>query len=312
MPDVTSSLEARHSVLCLGRTYCDLVFTGLSGLPVLGRELFADNVVVVPGGGAFITAAHLVNQGRSAALVTRLGTDPLSTGLEGALSDSGVDLAFVERSADAGPQLTVAIVQPGDRAFLSRRAGHGWPATLQAALHAPGVRHLHIAEYATLAEIPDLVAQAKNRGLTVSLDPSWDETLIHDPSFLRNCRGVDLFMPNADEASAIARTSNAQEALDVLSSHFPWVVMKRGADGAILAKASERCSLAAPQVNVVDTTGAGDAFNAGFLHRWLKGEDGRSCLRAAIEAGSLSVQAAGGATALRQDISISQPINDIA
>jgi sugar/nucleoside kinase (ribokinase family) len=287
-------------VLCLGRTYCDLVFTGLPGLPVLGRELFAEDVVVVPGGGAFITAAHLVSLGRSSALVTRLGTDPLSSGLEGALSESGVDLVFVERAADAGPQLTVAIVQSHDRAFLSRRAGHGHPATLQTALASPGIRHLHIAEYATLVEVPNLVAEAKGRGLSVSLDPSWDETLIRDPAFLENCRGVDLFLPNVEEAAAIARTNDADEALGLLVRHFPLVVLKKGSEGAVLARAGQRFSLAAPQVKVVDTTGAGDAFNAGFLHHWLKGDDERTCLEVAVAAGSHSVQAAGGATALKQ------------
>lgn len=300
MPDVTFPTEAQHAVLCLGRTYCDLVFTGLSGLPVLGRELFAEEVAVVPGGGAFITAAHLASLGRRAFLVSRLGIDPLSASLETALAEPGVDLAFVERAADAGPQLTVAIVQPQDRAFLSRRAGHGRPATLAAALASPEVRHLHIAEYATLAELPDLVSRAKERGLTVSLDPSWDEALIHHPAFLARCGGIDLFLPNVEEASAIARTSDEDEALNLLSSHFPRVVLKKGAEGAVLAKGSERKALGAPQVRVVDTTGAGDAFNAGFLHAWLAGQGDRSCLEAAIAAGSLSVQAAGGATALKQ------------
>jgi sugar/nucleoside kinase (ribokinase family) len=71
----------------------------------------------------------------------------------------------------------------------------------------------------------------------------------------------------------------------------------------MVAKADQRLALAAPQVTVVDTTGAGDAFNAGFLHHWLKGGDCRSCLEAAIEAGSLSVQAAGGVAALKQTAS---------
>ncbi|WP_112663173.1 carbohydrate kinase family protein [Microvirga flavescens] len=300
MPPVKPLSEARHGVLCLGRTYCDLVFTGLAGLPVLGRELFAEDVAVVPGGGAFITAAHLINLGREAFLVSRLGTDPLSAGLEAALGESGVDLRFVERAADAGPQLTVAIVQPQDRAFLSRRAGHGRPATLRDALAAPGVKHLHIAEYATLHELPDVVEQAKSKGLTVSLDPSWDETLIHDPAFLERCRGVDVFLPNVEEAAALTGTANESDALDLLASRFPLVVLKKGAEGASLAAAGERLSLSAPPVRVVDTTGAGDAFNAGFLHRWLDGADHRSALTAAIAAGSLSVQAAGGATVLKQ------------
>lgn len=300
MPDVISSRLPRPSVLCLGRTYCDLVFTGLSGLPVLGRELFAENVAIVPGGGAFITAAHLVSLGTPTALVTRLGVDPLSSALDGPVRESGVDLAFVERAPDAGPQLTVAIVQPQDRAFLSRRAGHAKPATLLAAMAAPDVRHLHVAEYATLAEIPGLVAEAKERGLTVSLDPSWDETLIHDPAFLDNCRGVDLFLPNMEEAAAISQTDEEDRILDLLSRHFPLVVLKKGPEGAALARAEERHSRPAARVKVVDTTGAGDAFNAGFLHRWLEGGDLDACLEAAIAAGSLSVQATGGATALRR------------
>ncbi|WP_210493863.1 carbohydrate kinase family protein [Microvirga antarctica] len=296
MPDVSGG--AVGGVLCLGRTYCDLVFTGLSGMPVLGRELFARDVAVVPGGGAFITAAHLARFGRSAALVSRLGTDPLSLGLDVGLLESGVDLSFVERAADAGPQLTVAMVQAQDRAFLSRRAGHGHPATLEAALDAPGMRHLHIAEYATLAEIVHLVARAKQKGLTVSLDPSWDEDLIYRADFLQTCQGIDAFLPNVEEMAALAGTTKIEQGLDCLTAHFPLVVLKRGADGAILARGGDRFVRTAPKVNVIDTTGAGDAFNAGFLHVWLAGGDGASCLEAAIAAGSLSVQASGGVSAL--------------
>lgn len=287
-------------VLCLGRTYCDLVFTGLSGLPVLGREIFAENVAIVPGGGAFITAAHLVALGQRASLVTRLGTDPLSSSLEGSLAAVGVDLDYVERAADAGPQVTVAIVQPEDRAFLSRRAGHGRPATLTDALAAPDACHLHIAEYATLVELPDVVSQAKARGLTVSLDPSWDDALIHHPAFLDRCQGIDLFLPNAEEALAITSAAGPEEALDILSRRFPMVVLKKGAEGAVLADGQNRFRLDAPRVSVIDTTGAGDAFNAGFLHSWLKGKGNQASLAAAIEVGSLSVQAAGGTAAIRR------------
>jgi sugar/nucleoside kinase (ribokinase family) len=208
------------SVLCIGRLYCDLVFRGLSAMPVLGQERFAETVALVPGGGGFITAAHLASLGRPAALLARLGLDPLSQALEPQLTASGVDLRWLESADDAGPQPTVVIVQGGERAFLSRRAGPARPATLDAALASPQARHLHIAEFATLAEIPDLVSRAKRAGLSVSLDPSWDDDLIAEPDLVARCTGVDVFLPNAAEARAIAGTDDIAQAGRRLSRHF--------------------------------------------------------------------------------------------
>ncbi|MEF2073919.1 carbohydrate kinase family protein [Consotaella aegiceratis] len=287
------------SILCLGRLYCDVLFTGLADLPSLGREIFADDVTITPGGGAFITAAYPAAMGRPTGLLARLGLDPLSLALEAPLAESGVDLGLLERSAEAGPQLTVAIVRDGDRAFLSRRASGARPSTFAQALGAPSSRHLHIAEAATLFEMPDAVSAAKERGLTVSLDPSWDDTVIHHADFLALCRGADVFLPNVEEAKAITSLADIDRALDALTAVFPVVALKLGADGAILAEGSSRIRLPAPQVEVVDTTGAGDAFNAGFLDAWLRGGSPEASLTAAIACGSRSVQAVGGSTALR-------------
>jgi hypothetical protein len=284
------------SVLCIGRLYCDLVFRGLSAMPVLGQERFAETVALVPGGGGFITAAHLASLGRPAALLARLGLDPLSQALEPQLTASGVDLRWLESADDAGPQPTVVIVQGGERAFLSRRAGPARPATLDAALASPQARHLHIAEFATLAEIPDLVSRAKRAGLSVSLDPSWDDDLIAEPDLVARCTGVDVFLPNAAEARAIAGTDDIAQAGRRLSRHFPVVALKDGAAGARLFSGSEAIGLPAPTAgSVVDTTGAGDAFNAGFLAAWLAGRPEAQALAEGIACGSLSVRAVGGA-----------------
>lgn len=110
------------AVLSIGRIYCDLIFTGLRSLPEPGREVFADDIKIAAGGGAFIAAAHLAHAGREVALVARLGTDALSLGIEPELGAGGVDLGFLEHSPGAGPQVTVASVIGNDRAFLSRRA----------------------------------------------------------------------------------------------------------------------------------------------------------------------------------------------
>ncbi|MGK6314417.1 carbohydrate kinase family protein [Neorhizobium sp. DT-125] len=290
--------ETRSAVLSIGRVYCDLIFTGLGHLPVLGRELFASGMEIAAGGGAFIAAAHLAHAGRKVALAARLGTDSLSAGVETQIRESGVDLRFVEHAEDAGPQVTVAAVVGQDRAFLTRRAGPALPATLQEALGWEELRHLHIAEYATLHEIPNLVSRAKEKGLTVSLDPSWDATLIYDRGLLRACEGVDLFLPNLEEAEAITGSADPTVAIRKLSPAFPLVVLKGGAEGAWVMSDGRTLHAPAETVPVVDTTGAGDAFNAGFINAWLNGNSEEACLKAGIRFGSLAVQAAGGAKLL--------------
>ncbi|MGE7470489.1 carbohydrate kinase family protein [Bosea sp. NPDC003192] len=283
-------------VLSTGRLYCDLVFRGLDAMPRLGEERFAEEVAIVPGGGGFITAAHLAGLGRPAALLARLGEDPLAQSLLPTLESSGVELAFLERAADAGPQLTVAMIRDGERAFLSRRAGTARPATLPAALGDVRATHLHIAEFATLAEIPHLLTDARHHGLTVSLDPSWDDALIRSPDLVARCNGVDIFLPNASEARVIAGSDDLDAAGRRLARHFALVAVKNGADGARLYQGDERIALpAAPSRGVLDTTGAGDAFNAGFLAAWLAGRSPERALAEGIACGTLSVQSVGGA-----------------
>ncbi|MBK1793171.1 sugar kinase [Devosia sp. WQ 349] len=296
---MTSTSNKAGAVLSLGRIYCDMVFRGLDGMPQLGREIFADDFALTPGGGALITAAHVAAHGRRSAVVARFGTDPLSRTLGGEIETLGLDLQFLDRHETAGPQLTVVIVNSGDRAFLSRRAGYARPETFETAIAWDQAAHLHIAEYATLYEMQDAVALAKAQGLTVSLDPSWDDTLIKDPLFFERAKDVDLFLPNLEEAQALTGDTDPAAALAKLASHFPVVALKLGGDGAMLACEGEVIARSSAKVEVVDTTGAGDAFNAGFIDAWLNGQPKEACLEAAILAGTRSVQASGGTGSLR-------------
>lgn len=289
-------LHAREksTVLCIGRIYCDLIFTGLNEMPVLGREVFADNMEIAAGGGAFITAAHTARLGRPAGLVARLGTDALSSIVSEKMNRSGVDLSFVEYAAEAGPQVTVASVIGHDRAFLTRRAGPVLPDTLEAALRWEEATHLHIAEYATLHEVPDLIKRAKANGLTVSLDPSWDAALIYDENLLKSCAGVDVFLPNLEEARAITGRDDPEIALRTLADHFPCIALKAGHMGAWAMGDNKIHYAQAERVPVVDTTGAGDAFNAGFLNSWIGGKGLEEALAGGIRTGSIAVQVHGG------------------
>lgn len=264
-------------------------------MPVLGREVFADDMTIAAGGGAYISAAHFADVGRSVALVARLGVDALSGEVEKQIMARDINTDYLERASDAGPQVTVASVFDGERAFLTRRAGVAEPASLHDALKWSQAKHLHIAEYATLAEMPDLAKRAKSAGLTVSLDPSWDDNLIQSSDLLSNCEGVDVFLPNLEEARAITGASDMEDMLDALCAHFPFVALKAGGDGAYCKDGDTVLHHAAEKVKVVDTTGAGDAFNAGFVDKWLRSEPLSACLASGIATGSRAVQQAGGA-----------------
>ncbi len=283
-------------VLCVGRLYADFVFLGLPGMPELGREIFARDLAVGPGGGAFIVAAQLVALGRHAALGARLGTDPISCGLEAPVAALGVDLRWLERATDAGPQVTMAVPHDGDRAFVTHRAGAAVPSTLREAITSGRFRHLHVAELTTLLDMAELVALARVGGMTVSGDAGWDSVALADPRVPEHLRLLDIFLPNAEEAAALTGHDEPAAAAEALARIVKLAVIKAGPDEARLHGSGITASLRPPDVAVRDATGAGDAFIAGFLDRWLDDEAAETCLAWGVAAGSLAIRQAGGAS----------------
>ncbi len=277
---------ARGSVLCVGRLYCDLVFTGLSRMPTLGTEVFSEGLGLHAGGGAFITAAAFAALGRPVVLAATLPAEPFDNIVLHEARSAGIDTTPCQPADDGSePQITVAIVHQGDRAFLTRATGPALPAFDAAALKALGATHLHIGELRSLKEHPNLLDAARAAGMTVSLDCSWDDELTAaDARLIEN---VDVFLPNAEEEARLAD-------LGVPADCAPLTVVIRGAAGAEVLSDGKRIAMPALQVPVVDTTGAGDAFNGGFLDRWLDGASLESCLRAGNACGAASVQRAGG------------------
>lgn len=291
------SAEGRaDGVLCVGRLYCDFVFVGLPGMPELGHEIFAQDLTIGPGGGAFIVAAQLVALGRYSALGVRLGTDPISRELEAPISALGVDLRWLEHAADAGPQVTMAIPKNGDRAFVTHRAGAAIPATVRAAIGSGRFRHLHIAELSTLLNMADLIKIARNAGMTISGDAGWEVAALADPCVMNHVRLLDVFLPNAEEAAALTGCDEPADAAEWLARLVKLVVVKAGPAEARLCGAGMTASLRPPPVTVRDATGAGDAFVAGFLDRWLDGEAPDICLAWAVAAGNLAIRQIGGAS----------------
>lgn len=282
------------AVLCTGRLYCDMIMSGMPGMPAAGQETYADSLSFAAGGGAYITAAYLAACGRDTALAAVWPADPFAAVLDAELDASGVALHLMDVPAPgADPQLTVAMVTGGDRAFLTRRAGPAVPGTLADALKSGDWQHLHIGELATLAEAPWIVPAAKAAGMTVSCDCAWDAGVLARGDLPALLAGVDVFLPNRAEADALTRHAP-------LTDHAALVVVKDGASGAVAHRAGvPPLQRPARAGLVVDTVGAGDAFNAGFIDAWLAGGTLAGCLDAGAHTAAAALARTGGARGLR-------------
>jgi sugar/nucleoside kinase (ribokinase family) len=162
-------------------------------------------------------------------------------------------------------------------------------------------RHLHLGSYYMLdalrPDAPHLFAEARRRGLTVSLDTNYDPTEQWEGGIHAALAHVDIFLPNETEAKAIGRGATWQAGLEQLAARVPTVALKRGGDGAVARRGAEIAAARPLPVAVVDTTGAGDSFNAGFVYGFLTGWPLQRTVDFAAACGSASTRAAGGVDA---------------
>ncbi len=281
-----SAPGGHKAILCVGRIYCDLIFTGAPRLPSLGTEVFAEALSLHAGGGAFITAAYLSALGRKVHLAATLPADPFAGIVEGDIAAAGVDAGLCKAAAPGSePQVTVAMTGQEDRAFLTRRTGPAFPEFDQSALVDAGIGHLHIGELATLLEHPELLDIARAAGASVSLDCGWDDAVMGKAGDLIG--SVDVFLPNEVESARLI-------AMGLPEYPAPLTVIKAGPKGARAWHEGKLVKAPTRAVRVVDTTGAGDAFNSGFLDAWLGGMSMESCLAQGNACGAAAVQNRGG------------------
>lgn len=292
--NATADDKPDKRVLCTGRLYCDLVMSGLSAAPEAGKEVYANGLVMAAGGGAYITAAYLAAMGREVGLASVIPAEPFASQIAEELGAAGIVLdACVGAPLGADPQITVAMVTGGDRAFVTRRSGAAIPETVAAQIASGQFAHLHIGELASLADMPQVVVLAKAAGMTVSVDCAWDAEILARDDLAGLLRGVDVFLPNRAEAEALLRHA-------ALADYADLVVVKNGPDGADAMTGGATTTRPALKVEVVDTVGAGDAFNAGFLDRWLDGCALADCLDAGAYVAGVALARQGGARGLHR------------
>ncbi len=268
--------------------------------PVAPRSDTRAQIRMTPGGSAANTAAWLGFLGADTRFFGKVGNDGVERHAA-SLREHQVDPRLVADPLLPTATIVLTLDDDADRTMYVDRAANG---TLTLDDLDDGlwvdVDWLHLTGYTffdpeTRAVAVELIAEAKRRGAGVSVDPSTTAFLreVTPQAFVDWTSGVDLLMPNLDEARLLVGATGPFVDFDALTRMYPQVAVTLGSMGAAYVAGSVREQVAAPRVQVIDTTGAGDAFAAGFLASWVEKKDARVALQGGIGAASRCVQQRG-------------------
>ena len=297
----------RFDVTIAGELNLDLILYGLPEQLPPERELLADRMMLTLGSSSAIVAHNLSALGSRVGFQSRIGDDPLGKIAIERLQQGGVDISQVRRVPSLTTTgLTVILHHEAWRNILTYAgtiAETSWD-DLDLDYLADS-RHFHFSSYylqrALRPRVGELFQRLKAKGLTISLDTNDDPEDRWEGGLHEVLRHVDVFLPNEREACKAAGTDDddLEAAIRILSKHVPLVVVKLGRKGALAQRGAERLTSAPMQVVAVDTVGAGDSFDAGFLHEYVRGSDLPTCLASGNRAGALSTTRPGGTEAFR-------------
>jgi sugar/nucleoside kinase (ribokinase family) len=292
--------QASYDVLLLGDYFYDLIYTGLPEFPALGQERYCTGITST-GGAMFITATALRRLGTQMGWVCNFGTDEYSRFVRELAGKEDIDLTWARTLDTPFRRITSAMPFEGERAFITYADPD--PADFYdywaRAVETADYRHLHVGGLMPPERMMPLFKRARERGATISMDCQDAPQLRSTCDWARLLETVDIFIPNAREARIITQLDDIEAAARKLNEWVEVVVVKDGAQGAwVAADGQVQLSPGIDAGNVVDTTGAGDCFNAGFLYGFVvERAPFEICARYGNICGGLSVTGVGGATA---------------
>jgi sugar/nucleoside kinase (ribokinase family) len=290
-------------VLIAGELNPDLILGNCHIFPEPGKEVLVDDLSLTLGSSAAICAAGFARLGDSVTFAGVVGADAYGDFCIDALRKAGVDVSLVQRRPDLKTGITVSITSARDRALVTYPGAITAlrPDDLPDTVFA-GHQHFHVSSWflqdGLRPGLKGLFAAAHRAGLTTSLDSGYDPSEKWETELLLDTlTEVDVFLPNETEIKGITGQNSLDAGMRELDNGRLLIVAKLGAQGCVARHRAESIRAYAFPVEVVDTTGAGDSFNAGFLHAWLREEPLDDCLRFGGACGALSTRGMGGSAA---------------
>jgi sugar/nucleoside kinase (ribokinase family) len=302
-------------LVVLGEINPDIIVTAKDPNPVFGQvERVVDEIRLTIGSSAAIMACGAARLGLRTGFYGVVGNDPLGRFVLEAIADHGVDVSACDMDPVRPTGATVVLAAPHDRAMLTAMGTidalnvDNVPASLLERAH-----HIHISSYflqrAGRAKFPAFLAAARRRGITTSFDCNWDPDEKWNSGIAAMFPVTDVFLPNTVEARRLTGLDDDMAAAHELvrrggvrrtpqTSRIDGrglvVAIKQGSEGALAVAGDQALHRSALPVRVVETSGAGDSFDAGFLAAWLDGGSLDDALALGIACGSLSTEQIGG------------------
>ena len=277
-------------LICAGEAFEDLIFVGLSRLPGLGEEVKTDRFTSTIGGGAVITAVKAARLGMNTTLISALSDNACAR-----LKKERVKITNLRKPGEPHA-ITAALSTGEDRAFVTYNGVNAKLETrLARAIPQLKATHIHLCFYPHDCEHwRRLVEKLRQRGITTSWDFGWNEPLSNDRGLIDLIDAIDFVFVNEHEARLYTGEHTLEGAIRHWRQRKAITVIKIGEEGAVWIAPDKDLHVVAPTVKVVDTTGAGDSFNAGFLVAWMHGKSPEQCLKAGNKVGAESTRKAGG------------------
>ncbi len=295
------SQDKKFDVMVVGELNVDLILNKLNKPPQLGKEQIADEMTLTLGSSTAIYAANSNSLGLDVAFCGKVGTDQFGTLVMNALADKGVNTDYVITDDQLKTGATVIFRYDNDRMMVTHPGAMNHmtvPEVPDELFEKSG--HIHTSAIFLQPRIKKdllpLFRKAKAFGLTTSMDTQWDPQEEWDLDFEHLLPLLDFFLPNDQELLQLTGASDVDGALEQLSGYDTCIVVKCGERGAVMQKDGTKHAIPAYDVSddFVDAVGAGDSFNAGFIHGFVQGKPLKECLAGGNLAAAVSTTAAGG------------------
>ena len=294
--------NSKPDVVVIGELNVDIILNQIDSFPEMGKEKIAQEMTITLGSSSAIFASNLSTLGSGVAFIGKIGKDSFASVVLDSLNSKSVDTSHIIQSDTLNTGATIVLNYEQDRAMVT------YPGAMED-LHLNDIdfnflstaRHLHFSSIflqpGIRKSLPTLFSMAKSLGLTTSLDPQWDPAEKWDVNLDELLPALDIFLPNRAELFLLTGSKSIEEGIKKINEIAPnlALVIKDGSNGAFGWKGGNLIHQPAfLNPEVVDCIGAGDSFNAGFIHAFIKGISIDKCLEAGALTGAVSTTRSGG------------------